>query len=194
MQKNILETSYFIETNHLKRKKILDSLITSCNITPEIELCQKLYNARYGNSGKNQEVDCFIRGLMTLEYMKNYKGFLLRKKRIQQERHSILKDLQCDLVKFYGDIGELILYNEYCNLIRRYLELCERDRTYSSFIFGLGKIKRTTFEKKVCDDIYRIAYVVPQMLNLEDELCLFSKAASDIVRQQYPCVNKSATD
>ena len=186
MTKKIWETEYYRETNRMNRKKILDTAVAAGDITPEIELCQKLYEARYGNSSANHEVDYFIRGLMTLEYTKTFKGIFDYSKKRNRERSSVLNDFQFDLVTSYKEIGEQIIFNEYCNLIRLYLELCELDRTYSSLIFGLGKIKRTTLEKKLADDIYNIAFTAPKTLHLEKELSLFTKAASDMFCQQYP--------
>lgn len=186
MQKKTWEMAYYQETKRVNRKGLLERAIAADGLTPENELRQKLYNLRYNGSKENQEVDYFIRGLMTLEYMKVSKSIWDHKKKKRRERDSVLKDLQCDLAISCGETGKQIIYSEYCNLIKLYLELCEHDRTYSSLIFGLGKIKRTTFEKKVSDDIYRIAYVVPKVLGIENELCLFSKAASRMLCQQYP--------
>lgn len=180
------KNDYYRETNRANRKRILDLAVMTEGPTKEVELCQKLYDARYGNSRENKEVDYFIRGLMTLEYMKISKGIWNYKKKRDRERESVLKDFQWNLVKSYGETGEQIIYKEYCNLIKLYLELCERDRTYSSLIFGLGKIKRESFKKKVAEDIYRIAYIVPKKLNLEKELFLFSKAAAETFYRLYP--------
>lgn len=191
MTESILSTPYFLETDRITRKKILDSAISNSKLSPELELCQKLYNARYGISNNKREVDYFIRGLMTLKYIKNCQNTWYSRKRIDRERNSVLNDFQFNLINTSGQLGKNIIYHEYCNLIRVYLKLCEHDRTYSSFIFGLGKISRTTFEKKLSDDIYHIAYTALTVLNLEGELSLFSKAASDIFCSQYPRENES---
>lgn len=186
MHKKIWDTAYYHETNRTARKKILDETIAAAGLTPSIELCQKIYTARYGESTEDYEVDYFIRGLMTLEYMKTPKGIWDHKKKLLRERRNILTDFQCELAKSYGEIGERIIYNEYCNLIKLYMELCERDRAYSSLLFGLGRMKRKTLEKKLADDIYHLAYVVPKALDLEEELSLFSQAALHMFCQRYP--------
>ena len=62
---------YYNETDRPKRKEILEKAIAEEGMTPENELRKYLYDARYGDSEEaGREVDYFIRGWMTLEYMK----------------------------------------------------------------------------------------------------------------------------
>ncbi len=182
-----LELEYYKETSRPKRKELLDQMIAKNGLTQANILRQKLYIARYGSSEKNnRELDIFIHGWMTLEFIKSSKNTLRSTKKLQREGQSVLSDFQHSLIKEYGALGEEIIYQEYCNLTRLYLKLCEKDRSYGSVLLGLGRLNSDSFEKKVYDDIFRIAYVIPGILGIKDELASFSKAASYIFCQQYP--------
>ena len=126
--------NYYRETDRKRRKQILDSAIAEEGMTPENELRLFLYDSRYGDSEKaGQEVDYFIRGWMTLEYMKSTSKFFLTKRRVSRDIASVRADWQFDKAAEYGDSGSVILYNELCNLTRLYIQICRRDKTYGSF-------------------------------------------------------------
>ncbi|MBR0397405.1 MAG: hypothetical protein IJI10_03960 [Eubacterium sp.] len=178
---------YYNETDRPKRKEILEKAIAEEGMTPENELRKYLYDARYGDSEEaGREVDYFIRGWMTLEYMKATSKFFLTKRKINKEIATVREDWQFAKVAEYGQAGADILYDELCNLTRLYLQICRRDKAYGSFIFGLGRVKDSTLSKRVSDDIYRMAYELPHAMDLVEEFAPFTKAATRIFCQEFP--------
>lgn len=179
--------NYYRETDRKRRKQILDSAIAEEGMTPENELRLFLYDSRYGDSEKaGQEVDYFIRGWMTLEYMKSTSKFFLTKRRVSRDIASVRADWQFDKAAEYGESGSVILYNELCNLTRLYIQICRRDKTYGSFILGLGRVKDSTLTGRITDDIIKMAYELPKTLNMEEDFSIFTKAATYIFCQEFP--------
>lgn len=179
--------NYYDETDRPKRKTILDKGIEEDGMTPENELRLHLYEARYGDSETaGREVDYFIRGWMTLEYLKSTSKFFLTKRKVSKEIATVREDWQFAKAAEYGEAGAEILYRELCNLARLYIQICRRDKAYGSFLFGIGRVKDSTLSKRVFDDIYRMAYELPHNMELVEEFAPFTKAATLTFCQEFP--------
>ena len=78
------------------------------------------------------------------------------------------------------------LYQELCNMTRLYLKLCKDDKTYSSIILGLGRMKDASLVQKMARDVFTLAYEIPRQTGLEEDFRLFTKAATDTFFEVYP--------
>lgn len=178
---------YCLELDKTKRKEILDAAIEAEGQTPETEVRAKLWEARYARRPKETtDVDHYIRGWMTMYYLKNASKGRFGRKSLLKDKAQILDDWNVELVKAYGEAGEKALYQEFCNMTRLYLKLCKDDKTYSSILLGLGRMKEASLVQKMARDIYNLAYVIPQRTDSEEDFRLFTRAATDTFYDVYP--------
>ena len=181
------EREYYRELKRDKRKAILEAAIAEEGMSPENELRTKLLESRYGRQlEKGQSVDYFIRGWMTLRFLLNSSKSFMFKKKARKELDNVKKDWKFDLAAEYGEAGQKVLYQELCNLTRVYLDLCQKDRNYGSILFGLGRVKEETLMSKIGRDIYSVAYEIPQLIGAEEELKLFTDAATRTLTEVFP--------
>ncbi|MBQ9321339.1 MAG: hypothetical protein IJ239_03125, partial [Eubacterium sp.] len=167
------EREYYRELKREKRKRILDAAILEEGMSPENELRSRLLEVRYGKKlEKGQSVDYFIRGWMTLRFLANSSKSLFFKRKNKRELESLRADWQFDLAAEYGETGQKVLYQEFCQLTRVYLDLCQKDKNYGSILFGIGHIKEDSLMGKIGRDIYTVAYEVPQEYGVAEELRL----------------------
>ena len=170
------EREYYRETKREKRKAILDAAIVEEGMSPENELRSKLLESRYGKKlEKGQSVDYFIRGWMTLQFLANARKSFGFKRKVRKELASVKSDWQFELAAAYGETGQKVLYQEFCQLTRVYLELCQKDRNYGAILIN-----------KIGKDIYTIAYEIPREIEAEEELRLFTEAASRTLTESFP--------
>ncbi|MBQ9061230.1 MAG: hypothetical protein IJ121_00175 [Eubacterium sp.] len=181
------ERDYYRELKREKRKAILDAAILEEGMSPENELRAKLLESRYGKKlEKGQSVDYFIRGWMTLQFLANARKSFGFKRKARKELASVKADWQFDLAAEYGETGQKVLYQEFCQLTRVYLDLCQRDRNYGAILFGVGRIKEETLQNKIGRDIYTISYEIPQEIGAVEELKLFTDAAARTLTDVFP--------
>ncbi|MBQ2626953.1 MAG: hypothetical protein IJG17_04150 [Eubacterium sp.] len=181
------EREYYRELKREKRKSILDAAILEEGMSPENELRSRLLEVRYGKKlEKGQSVDYFIRGWMTLRFLANSSKSLFFKRKNKRELESLRADWQFDLAAEYGETGQKVLYQEFCQLTRVYLDLCQKDKNYGSILFGIGHIKEDSLMGKIGRDIYTVAYEVPQEYGVAEELRLFTDAASRTLTDVFP--------
>ena len=181
------EREYYRELKREKRKSILDAAILEEGMSPENELRSRLLEVRYGKKlEKGQSVDYFIRGWMTLRFLANSSKSLFFKRKNKRELESLRADWQFDLAAEYGETGQKVLYQEFCQLTRVYLDLCQKDKNYGSILFGIGHIKEDSLMGKIGRDIYTVAYEVPQEYGVAEELRLFKDAASRTLTDVFP--------
>lgn len=187
MEEKSWVAEYSRELDKKKRKEILDAAIEAEGMTPEAEVRSKLWEARYGQRPKETtEVDHYIRGWMTMHYLKHASKGMFRKKAASKEKAQIMDDWQVEMALGYGEVGEEALYQELCNMTRLYLKLCKDDKTYSSIILGLGRMKEASLVQKMARDVFTLAYEIPRQTGLEEDFRLFTKAATDTFFEVYP--------
>ena len=178
---------YYLEVDKKKRKKLLDEGLEQEGMTPENELRSKLWEVRYGQRAKEtMEIDHYIRGWLTMGYMKRSTKRVFGRGRVDKEKAKVLSDWGADIVKEYGEIGEKIYYQELCNMTRLYLKLCQEDKTYSSVLLGLGRMKETSLVGKIAKDVYALAYDIPEQTGTTEDFRIFTKAATDTFYAVYP--------
>ncbi len=178
------ETGYYHELQADKRRKLLDEAVASEGMSPENELRRRLLDARYGKAlGRGKKVDYFIRGWMTLSMLASNTR---NRKRMVRDIQSVMDDWKFDLAGEYGEAGKRILYQEFCNMVLVYIDLCKRDKTYGAVILGIGRISDESLMMKIARDIYNVAYDVPEQAGISADLKLFTEAATAMVCEVFP--------
>ncbi|MEE8836240.1 MAG: DUF6553 family protein [Eubacteriales bacterium] len=184
MEKKPWVVQYMYELDRKKRKELLDRAIELEGETPENELRRKLYDARYDEID-GQNVDYFIRGWMGLFYLKGTTPNVFTKRKISKTRREIFSDWKMQLMEEYGDVGRDVMYEEFFNTTKLYIDLCKRDKGYNSVLLGLGKIKEDTLTGKIANDIFDIAWQVPRDTGMAEELEVFTRAATDAFCSEF---------
>ena len=187
MQEGVWVERYYREVKKEERKRILEQGIEEDGMTLENELRKKLWEIRYGQREKEtMEIDHYIRGWMSMYYLRRACRSLFKKKNLQKSKEEISKDWGIDVVQEYGEVGERVFYRELCNMTRLYLTLCAEDRTYSSVLLGLGRMKNSSLIIKMAREVCTLAYDIPRQVNMEEEFRIFTKAATDKFYEMYP--------
>ena len=184
MSEKLWVSQYMRETESDRRKEILDQAIAEEGLLPDNELRQKLWDVRYPMQD-GRRIDTFIRGWITLAFIDNASQGFFAKKRVEKEKEKVRKDWQLQLASEYGEVGEQVLYEEFFNTAKLYMQLCEDDKTYGSVLLGLGHMKKEKLIAKIARDIFKAAYEVPIRYGMDDELALFTRAATDAYYEVY---------
>ena len=178
---------YYREIDKKERKRILEQGIEEDGMTMENELRKKLWEIRYGRREKETvEVDHYIRGWMSMYYLKRALRSMFRKKNLQKSKEEISSDWGMDAIQEYGEAGERVFYQELCNMTRLYLTLCAEDKTYSSVLLGIGRMKNASLIAKMAREVFTLAYEIPRQSEMEDTFRIFTKAATDTFYEMYP--------
>ena len=176
---------YRRETDRARRRDILDRVREEYPEDKGVEVRQKLWDSRYDNKN-GYDVDYYIRGFINLQSLKRRIYLPGEKRRLRREIESIRKDWQFAECLSYGETGANALYDELFNMTLLYIELCRRDKTYNSVLWGLGHISEDKQTQKIINEIKEIAEAIPAKVEAKEELEPFSKAAMDALRSAYP--------
>lgn len=189
MQEKAWIYEYIRELEPKKRRSLLEKAKAEAepedNDRQANELRTRLLKARYSEVD-GRDLDTFIRGLMDLRFLESASKSIFSKKKVPKQFEAIRKDWCMDLAGEYGETGEKVLYQEFCNMMRRYFYLCEEDRNYNSILLGIGRIKKESRIKKIAGDVRHMAFEIPEETKTAEELKLFTKAAADTFRAVYP--------
>ena len=177
---------YYKETDWKKRGQLLEELIREEGMTEENALRRKIYDGRYGTGRKRGKADLFMRGWMSLDYLQSGGGFFRTDRMIRKEMAGIRKDWQLSAAEEYGRIGEELLQEEFRNLTHLCIEISRKSRMGGSNHFGAGSGDHRPLGQAMEDEICRLAYEVPKLLGAEEELVLFTRAASREFCEQFP--------
>ncbi|MCR5054468.1 MAG: hypothetical protein K6A69_06480 [Lachnospiraceae bacterium] len=145
---------------------------------------KSLYDERYITQD-GQEVDTYIRGFVMLSFYE--KGMFLpgEKKKAIEEANKSLSAWHIDNMESLDDMRKQAVYDELFNMVTLYLSLCERDKSFSSLIFGLGKIKEDKLQEKTKNSVEVVSVVVPERLSMEKEFSFFKSVADDAFKERY---------
>lgn len=181
--------TYYRETDRQKRKLLLEEH-GSTRQDPADSLRMELWELRYQRrKGLPEGVDFFIRSWMELYFISKKPGKIHRKSHLKT-LEQVKKDLGFSLAGEYGDLGEEVLYQELCNGIRLYVELCRRDSKYNSALLGILKLKPERLIQKIAGEFWQIAVEIPEKYGMEEEFAVFRRACGDVFREEFPEAEK----
>jgi len=85
-----------------------------------------------------------------------------------------------------SDLHRELLYRECCHMVKTYMELCEKDKTYNTTLCGIVPISEKTAKNKLQTDIYETAVVLPGNINMVEELAIITEAAKEAYEAHFP--------
>ena len=176
---------YKKETDRARRKAILDREREAHGGTPEFEIREKIWKARYDKK-KGMNIDYGIRGWVNLQSAKRRIYLPGEKTRLRREIDGIKNDWQFPLCAEYGEVGEKALYDELFNISLFYFDLCEKDKTYNSVLLGLGHISDERRSVKIAKEVKEITETIPENLGITEEFAPFINAAKEALRYKFP--------
>lgn len=182
-----VEKLYYQEIDKDKRKAVLDGAIAKEGINPEYELRQALWERRYVRREKDPEgVDYYIRGWMSLMYLKQSATSMLGKRSALRDIQKAKKDWNLEFLREQGELGERLLYQELYNMVKLYIHLCGNDKNYRSSLFGLMQIDQKKLTEKIAYDVYESTWTIPEILGVEEEFQVLQRAAADAFCDVFP--------
>lgn len=184
-----LITEFYRSQKPEKRRQLLEQAIQTGEEPEKNAIRKELLDVRYETRkswGETEVVDTFMRLWMTLEFYKEpNKGFMGMK----SARKEILKNL--DKINFRkimekSKLHQELLYQECLHLMKLYISLCEKDKSYRNALMGLITMSDERVEEKIRSDIYQTAVLLPARLEMTEELALITRAARTAYAESFP--------
>jgi hypothetical protein len=183
-------TAYYREIDPQKRKALLEEAIRTGEEPEANEIRKELWEIRYkdrAEGGKDARADGYFRMWMALEYNKDAKKkFFGGNRGARKEIGKHLKELKFKEFQEKGGLYEELLYRECCHLVKTYMELCEKDKSYNSTLYGILNISSERAKEKLKQDIHQIAIELPAHLQMEQELSILTRAAREMYALHFP--------
>ena len=170
---------YYREHDPMKRKMFLDQSIAAGEDEEANAVRKELWELRYGEPSEavsGTRADGYLALWMAMEYSKDTAGKLFGLKRARKEIEKNLARL-----KFRE-----MLYRECCHMVKTYMELCEKDKTYNTTLCGIVPISEKSAKSKLQKDVYTTAIVFPEEINMQEELEMITKAAREAYEAHFP--------
>ena len=184
--------AYFMQTDRKAREDLLKKRIAKGEESAELELIQKLYDHRYIPTGNEpRHIDHAIRGLVNMVFLPETKKSFIKRRRYEKELKAVINDLGIPLAEPYGKEGQTVMYDEMCNIVRKYIQLCREDKQYNAVLFGFGRIKPKTQSRKIANSVVSVAVLVPKATGTEKEFEMLTAAARQVFPEEFP---KTAED
>ncbi|MDO4307269.1 MAG: hypothetical protein Q4C77_10565 [Eubacteriales bacterium] len=181
--------AYYRESDPLKRKALLDQAIAEGEDTKENEIRKELWEVRYhdaADTGDGARADGFMALWMTLEFNRDAEKKWFAIKRARKEIIKHLEKLQFRELSRKSELHRELLYRECCHLVKLYMDLCEKDKSYNNMLCGLVSISSEHAKEKLQKDIRHTAVQLPAAIQLTDELEMITKAAREMYELKFP--------
>lgn len=177
---------YYREADPMKRWKYLEKSIADGEDAKENEIRKEIWENRYCEKmqGENERADGFMRLWMELEFCKGRTKKLFSFGSPAKTIEKYLKKYKIMEMQEKSPLYKEMLYLEYCHLVNLYMDLCEKDKTYNTFLCGLLTIKEEEAKEKIKKDVQRIAEL-PKEMKMEKELGLLSKACMEMLEKHF---------
>ncbi len=181
---------YYREPDPMVRKKLLDKSIEAGEEPENNAIRRELWEMRYSEASEggagSPRADGYLKLWMTMEFNRNQGERFFGSKSAVKDIRKHLQELKFDEIVAKGPQYEALLHREFCHLIWIYMDLCEKDRSYNSVLFGLMPMKKDSTLQKIKGDIYSTAVKLPKSLGLEKELAMITKAAREMYALRFP--------
>lgn len=180
---------YYREHDPMKRKMFLDQSIAAGEDEAANAVREELWELRYGGPselGPDTRADGYLALWMAMEYSKDTAGKLFGVKRARKEIEKNLDRLKFKEIQEKSDLHRELLYRECCHMVKTYMELCEKDKTYNTTLFGIVPINEKNAKSKLQGDIYHTAVRLPEEINMQQELEIITRAAREAYEDHFP--------
>lgn len=181
----ILE-KYYRESDPMKRLKYLEESIEEGEEPKENAIRKELWECRYGETvqSKNERADGFLRLWMELEFCKGASNKWFSFGNSSKSIKKYLKQYHFTQMQEKSPLHKELLYQECCHLVNIYIDLCEKDKSYNTYLCGLLTIKEEEAQQKIYHDVKEISEL-PKAIKMEKELELISKACVEVLNERF---------
>ena len=180
---------YYREHDPMKRKMFLDQSIAAGEDEEANAVRKELWELRYGEpseAGSGTRADGYLALWMAMEYSKDTAGKLFGLKRARKEIEKNLARLKFREMQEKSELHRELLYRECCHMVKTYMELCEKDKTYNTTLCGIVPISEKSAKSKLQKAVYTTAIVFPEEINMQEELEMITKAAREAYEAHFP--------
>lgn len=180
---------YYKEQDPMKRKALLEEAIRSGEDAEANAARMELWEARYSGEselGPQTRADGFLALWMVMEFNRDVSKRLFGWKSACKEITKKLDSVRFLEFKNKSPLHKEMLYRECCHMVRTYMQLCERDKSYNSMLCGLVTISSDKVALKIKRDIYETAVEVPSAIKMEEELGMITEAAREVYEEFFP--------
>lgn len=180
---------YYREHDPMKRKMFLDQSIAAGEDEEANAVRKELWELRYGGPselGPDTRADGYLALWMAMEYSKDTASKFFGVKRARKEIEKNLDRLKFKELQEKSELHRELLYRECCHMVKTYMELCEKDKTYNTTLFGIVPINEKNAKSKLQGDIYHTAVRLPEEINMQQELGIITRAAREVYEDHFP--------
>lgn len=180
---------YYKEHEPMKRKALLEQAVQSGEEREANAVRKELWEIRYAGSsdlGPDTRADGFLALWMAMEFNRDASGRLFGWKGARRELTKKLTQLKFAELQAKSELHKEMLYRECCHMVRMYMEISEKDKSYNSFLCGLMSISSDKVVQKLKKDIYETAVALPSAIKMEEELGLITRAAKEVYEEIFP--------
>lgn len=167
--------NYYMELKPEKRKALLEEQMRQGR-SEELEQIEKLFQIRYISDKKGNYADTFMRSYLELRMTAEKMDVMFAERRNKKIVLQALHHMQADGT---SEIPEELVYQELCHLISLYVQSSVTDKNYTSILWGMFKNSDEKILEKMRRDLAMIGEALPEMLHLETECRILSKAIAD---------------
>lgn len=177
--------NYYLETDAKKRGELIKNQLEG-DESEENRIRYRLWEKRYTIPKKGiTGVDYFMKMALTMEKIAELKDSFLGKKAYRKGLLEIRDTFCLDLLKekpAYAGLWK----EEFINLWSLYIEICKDDKNYTSILLGTGRMSKERVIEKLKGDLYRKTVLLPEALDLEEELAPYRQAGSEAFYYYFP--------
>lgn len=180
---------YYREYDPMKRKMFLDQSIAAGEDEEANAVRKELWELRYGGPselGPDTRADGYLALWMAMEYSKDTASKFFGVKRARKEIEKNLNRLKFKELQEKSELHRELLYRECCHMVKTYMELCKKDKTYNTTLFGIVPINEKNAKSKLQGDIYHTAVRLPEEINMQQELGIITRAAREAYEYHFP--------
>ena len=177
--------NYYMETDGMRRKEYLNEALKKED-SHENRLRQKLWEKRYTDArGRYDKADHFLRAWLDLPILvKDMKG-IFGKSRVRKGVQEIRDTFLLDLLKENLENKD-VWYREFVHLACFYIQVSTTDRSYTTTLFGIGKLPEDNLVKKIAADLCHKTITCPEILGFRKDQEVLAQAARDAFNLYYP--------
>lgn len=182
-------SAYYREADPMKRKALLDQSIEAGEEPEKNAIRKELWEIRYQDSselGKDTRADGYLGLWMLMEFNRDAGKRIFGGKGARKDLTKSLEKLKFQEFRNKGGLYEELLYRECCHLVKLYMELCEKDKSYNTVLCGILTMSSDNAKKKLQRDIYETAILLPPSIGMEKELELVIRAAKEMYELHFP--------
>lgn len=180
---------YYREADPMKRKALLEQSIEAGEEPEANAIRKELWDLRYegpSELGPKTRADGYLGLWMLMEFNRDAGKRIFGGKSARKEIVKSLSKLKFKEIREKSVLHEELLYRECCHLVKLYMELSEKDKSYNSVLCGILTMNSEKAKKKLQHDIYETAILLPPSIGMEEELELITKAAREMYEVHFP--------